>query len=106
MDIYSGKENPLSVSRKYSTVYACQFDLTLYPFDSQHCDIHLQIVSGQVSFLDVHPNSSVKYLGSDVLNEYQVMFYITKPAGGKQHPYILVNIPEEVPYQSNNILKL
>ncbi|XP_063869703.1 uncharacterized protein LOC135105499 [Scylla paramamosain] len=72
VDIYSGKENPLSVSRKYSTVYACQFDLTLYPFDSQHCDIHLQIVSGQVSFLDVHPNSSVKYLGSDVLNEYQI----------------------------------
>ncbi|XP_071539015.1 uncharacterized protein [Panulirus ornatus] len=72
VDIYSGEENPLSVSRKYATVYACQFDLTLYPFDSQYCDVHLQIVSGQVSFLDVHPSSSVEYLGSHVLNEYQI----------------------------------
>ncbi|KAG7169454.1 Gamma-aminobutyric acid receptor subunit beta-1-like 2 [Homarus americanus] len=72
VDIYSGEENPLSVSRKYSTKYACQFDLTLYPFDSQHCDIHLQIVSGQVSFLDVHPDSVVVYLGSQVLNEYKI----------------------------------
>lgn len=76
MDIYSGKENPLSVSRKYSTVYACQFDLTRYPFDTQHCDIHLQIVSGQVSFLEIHPNSSVMYLGSLILNEYQVIWCI------------------------------
>nr|XP_053640647.1 uncharacterized protein LOC128694519 [Cherax quadricarinatus] len=71
VDMYSGEDNPLSVSRKYSTVYACQFDLTLYPFDNQYCDIHLQIVSGQVSFLDVHSNSSVDYLGSEVLNEYK-----------------------------------
>ncbi|XP_069168812.1 uncharacterized protein [Procambarus clarkii] len=72
VDMYSGEENPISVSRKYSTVYACQFDLTLYPFDNQHCDIHLQIVSGQVSFLEVHSNSTVVYLGSNVLNEYKV----------------------------------
>ncbi|KAK4319126.1 hypothetical protein Pmani_009956 [Petrolisthes manimaculis] len=72
VDIYSGEENPLSVSRKYSTVYACSFDLTLYPFDNQYCDVHLQIVSGQVSFLDVHPNSSVVYLGGTVLNEYKI----------------------------------
>ncbi|KAK4308293.1 hypothetical protein Pmani_020006 [Petrolisthes manimaculis] len=72
VDIYSGEENPLSVSRKYSTVYACRFDLTLYPFDNQYCDVHLQIVSGQVSFLDVHPNSSVVYLGGTVLNEYKI----------------------------------
>ncbi|KAK3850714.1 hypothetical protein Pcinc_042595 [Petrolisthes cinctipes] len=72
VDIYSGEENPLSVSRKYSTEYACRFDLTLYPFDNQHCDVHLQIVSGQVSFLDVHPNSSVVYLGGTVLNEYKI----------------------------------
>ncbi|KAK4310013.1 hypothetical protein Pmani_018391 [Petrolisthes manimaculis] len=72
VDIYSGEENPLSVSRKYSTIYACSFDLTLYPFDNQYCDVHLQIVSGQVSFLDVHPNSSVVYLGGTVLNEYKI----------------------------------
>ncbi|KAK4304085.1 hypothetical protein Pmani_023955 [Petrolisthes manimaculis] len=72
VDIYSGEENPLSVSRKYSTDYACSFDLTLYPFDNQHCDVHLQIVSGQVSFLDVHPKSSVVYLGGSVLNEYKI----------------------------------
>ncbi|ROT75706.1 putative basement membrane-specific heparan sulfate proteoglycan core protein, partial [Penaeus vannamei] len=72
VDIYSGGGNPISVSRKYSTVYTCNFDLTLYPFDDQHCDIHMQIVSGQVSFLEASPNSSVVYLGSRVLSEYEI----------------------------------
>ncbi|XP_064083820.1 glutamate-gated chloride channel subunit beta-like [Macrobrachium nipponense] len=73
VDVYSGEENPVSVSRKYSTTYTCNFDLTLYPFDDQHCDMHLQIVSGQVAFLEVHPNSTVVYLGSTTLNEYTVI---------------------------------
>ncbi|XP_068223058.1 uncharacterized protein [Palaemon carinicauda] len=72
VDVYSGQENPLTMIRKYSTVYTCNFDLTLYPFDLQYCDMHLQIVSGQVSFLGVSDNSSVTYLGSKVLNEYEI----------------------------------
>ncbi|KAK7081121.1 hypothetical protein SK128_027947 [Halocaridina rubra] len=60
------------VSRKYSTTFTCNFDLTLYPFDDQHCDMHLQIASGQVSFLEVHPNSTVTYIGSSILNEYEI----------------------------------
>ncbi|XP_066941354.1 uncharacterized protein [Macrobrachium rosenbergii] len=72
VDVFSGEENPITVSRKYSTTYTCQFDLTLYPFDAQHCDMHLQVVSGLVSFLEVHPNSTVIYLGSKMLNEYEI----------------------------------
>ncbi|XP_068226308.1 uncharacterized protein [Palaemon carinicauda] len=72
VDVYSGEECPITVSRKYTTYFTCQFDLTLYPFDDQHCDMHLQVVSGLDSFLEVHLNSSVSYLGSKMLNEYQI----------------------------------
>ena len=33
--IYTGEENPLHVSRVYSTKWLCNYDMTWYPFDTQ-----------------------------------------------------------------------
>ena len=33
--IYKGEENPLHVSRVYSTKWLCNYDMTWYPFDTQ-----------------------------------------------------------------------
>lgn len=42
VEVYSGLENPLTVRRKYSITFQCQFDLKMYPFDQQvrylHCE--------------------------------------------------------------------
>lgn len=35
---YSGNSNPLSMSRSYSVRFACEFDLRMYPFDTQVCN--------------------------------------------------------------------
>ncbi|ROT75087.1 hypothetical protein C7M84_006373 [Penaeus vannamei] len=35
VEVYSGWENPLTVRRKYSETFQCEFDLSMYPFDQQ-----------------------------------------------------------------------
>ena len=37
--IYQGSENVLILSRVYTTTWVCEFDLTMYPFDEQKCDM-------------------------------------------------------------------
>ena len=36
---YSGSENTLSLSRNYYEPFICLFNIALYPFDTQTCDI-------------------------------------------------------------------
>ncbi|XP_064089932.1 uncharacterized protein LOC135203933 [Macrobrachium nipponense] len=73
VDVYPGTVNTLSIRRKYGTVYKCDFNLELYPFDVQQCSMHLRITSASKSFLIFDPaNSSVKYSGEAILREYRV----------------------------------
>ncbi|KAK4315526.1 hypothetical protein Pmani_013226 [Petrolisthes manimaculis] len=63
----------LTIQRKYGTVYKCNFNLALYPFDVQQCEMHLRITSELKSFLTFdHINSSVEYLSNPFLVEYEV----------------------------------
>ncbi|XP_066973211.1 uncharacterized protein [Macrobrachium rosenbergii] len=73
VDVYPGTRNTLSIKRKYGTVYKCDFNLELYPFDVQQCSMHLRITSASKSFLLFDAvNSSVKYSGEIILREYRV----------------------------------
>lgn len=72
VDIYSGEDNPLSSKRKYGIVYNCVFDLALYPFDVQECQMRLRITSAGKAFLAFDPEkSSVERAGSRLLPEYE-----------------------------------
>ena len=35
--LYNGKDNSVSVSRKYTTDFECKYKMHYYPFDIQHC---------------------------------------------------------------------
>ncbi|MPC29987.1 Glutamate-gated chloride channel subunit beta [Portunus trituberculatus] len=73
VEVYSGQDNTLTIRRKYGTVYKCNFDLRLYPFDAQQCEMHLRITSELKSFLTFDPDhSSVQYLSNPFLIEYEV----------------------------------
>ena len=37
--VYQGSENVLILSRVYTTTWVCEFDLAMYPFDEQKCDM-------------------------------------------------------------------
>lgn len=73
MDLYLGDENPLTISRRYSITFSCNFDLELYPFDVQHCDVHLQMMSASKNYITFDQTTSTAVLSaSKLLLEYQV----------------------------------
>ena len=41
--IYKGSENPIFYTRSYSVSFLCDYDLALYPFDTQTCTIVLDL---------------------------------------------------------------
>ncbi len=41
--VYSGEENPLRLDKMLSMTLACKFDLTMFPFDVQHCPLTISV---------------------------------------------------------------
>ncbi|XP_076046337.1 uncharacterized protein LOC143028315 [Oratosquilla oratoria] len=73
VEVFAGEENTLQLTRKYSTVFICDFNLILYPFDDQHCDMHLRILSASKAYLEFDlEHSLAEYLGNSLLVEYEV----------------------------------
>ncbi|KAK8744856.1 hypothetical protein OTU49_000653 [Cherax quadricarinatus] len=76
LEVYSGLENPISVRRKYSITFQCQFDLKMYPFDEQvreFCHMELTMLSASSRLL-VFDKAATKaiYRGNPQLVEYFV----------------------------------
>ena len=42
--LYTGIDNPLLYNDTYDLTFYCDFDLTKYPFDAQHCFIKVHIL--------------------------------------------------------------
>lgn len=73
VDVYPGSDNPVRISRKYSTEFVCDFNLVLYPFDNQFCVLYFRILSASQNYLyfDI-ATAAAEYEGSTVLIEYTV----------------------------------
>ncbi|XP_069982164.1 uncharacterized protein [Penaeus vannamei] len=74
VDIYEGKENPVTLSRKYSVKYACNFDLAMYPFDKQECHLEFTLSSAPRQYLVLQQlkEQGVRYEGAMNLIEYTI----------------------------------
>ncbi|XP_063883283.1 gamma-aminobutyric acid receptor subunit delta-like [Scylla paramamosain] len=93
VEIYRGDTNPLSTTRKYSTIYTCNFDLVLYPFDIQECYLRLQIISASSEYLVFNVNdSAVEYLGQKFLVEYGIGKINLKESDGGQYGEVQVQV--------------
>jgi hypothetical protein len=42
--VYSGDQNPIVLKREYDMTFSCDFDLVLYPFDTQYCFIEVKMI--------------------------------------------------------------
>ncbi|XP_076031153.1 uncharacterized protein LOC143019399 [Oratosquilla oratoria] len=70
--LFEGAYNPVIMSRVYSAVITCDFDLVLYPFDVQRCSMNMEMLSTTKSYLVFGNQSKVSYTGSTFLIEYEV----------------------------------
>lgn len=61
----------MTISRVYSTKFLCDFDMGLYPFDTQKCQINMIMKGNTGSFAQLIVEE-LKYLGPIDLTQYFV----------------------------------
>ena len=71
--IFSGDENFLYYKRGYHTIFECDYDLRLYPFDEQICHIDIEIPKFIQRYINVYPgetgNHGIKELAQFIITE-------------------------------------
>ncbi|XP_042877001.1 uncharacterized protein LOC122256409 [Penaeus japonicus] len=73
VEVYSGWDNPLTVRRKYSETFQCDFDLSMYPFDQQECRLVLTMLSASSRLLVFDESrTEAVFTGNPHLVEYTV----------------------------------
>ena len=66
-----GSDNPLTISRVYSTKFICKFDMGLYPFDQQKCQLQMVMKGNSGNFAQL-VKDELRYLGPIDLTQYFV----------------------------------
>ncbi len=69
--LYDGKENPITLSRVYSERFLCEFDMSVYPFDTQTCRV-VFVMKGNADNLVQLLAKKLDYLGPRELTIYFV----------------------------------
>ena len=57
IDIYEGRDNPITMSRVYDSEFLCNFQMQWYPFDTQTCFMEFRLDEGIASFVDLIPGT-------------------------------------------------
>lgn len=61
----------MAISRVYSIKFICEFDMGKYPFDTQTCQIYMEMKGNSGSFAKLIP-AQLNYLGPIDLTQYFV----------------------------------
>ena len=74
--LFSGRTNAIYLSREYYQEYACEFDLTYYPFDTQLCFMVFEVQGKTDNYIrlskDEREGAGIEFLSSRDLVEYQI----------------------------------
>ncbi len=66
-----GTENPITLRRVYSEKFLCEFDMSVYPFDTQNCEATF-VMKGNSDNLVRLISKKLNYLGPKDLRQYFV----------------------------------
>lgn len=68
---YKGQDNPLTISRVYTSSWICDFDMAVYPFDTQRCLVKFTMKGNSGNFALLQTDT-LRYLGPIDLTQYFV----------------------------------
>ena len=68
---YRGSENPITISRVYDAEFICDFNMAVYPFDTQKCSVVLILKGNRGKFVQMMLDE-MNYLGPIDLAQYFV----------------------------------
>ena len=78
IEVYTGSENFITISRVYSIKYFCEYDMRWYPFDQQICTIDMVLDGVLDNYAQLVPGQ-LKFSGAKELTQYFVRsFKISK----------------------------
>ena len=69
--VYKGGDNPLTIARVYDNEFLCDFDMRVFPFDTQNCSIVMVMAGNSGKFVHLVIDE-FKYLGPIDLTQYFV----------------------------------
>ena len=69
--LFEGAENPMIYDRVYSEQFDCDYQLSWYPFDRQHCTIVIRPTDDLMDYVDIAP-AVLRYAGPSDLREFLV----------------------------------
>ena len=93
IEVFTGNENTIVMSRVYSIKFFCEYNMRWYPFDQQTCNIDL-IMNGVLdNYADLLPGG-VQFSGPKELTQYFVKDFIIKKKkiGGKNAVIISITL--------------
>ncbi len=70
--LYKGSQNPITLTRVYSAKFLCDYDMSVYPFDSQKCSSIFLMKGNAGKFVHLKADNA-SYLGPTELPQYFVM---------------------------------
>ena len=69
---FCGSENPLIYSRKFTLTSKCDFNLALFPFDTQTCSISLDVGDSIKKFVELK-GTNINFVGEKKLATFYVI---------------------------------
>ena len=69
---FAGTDNPLHLERFYNQRFLCDYKLSWYPFDVQHCFLRMEMKKAYSPFTQLVVES-YQYLGERFLTQYEVV---------------------------------
>ena len=71
-EIYSGKENPLTLLVKKRVKFSCSFDnIKNFPFGKQRCSLNFYILGSDNKLTEFHPDQLINF-GAEEIGQYVI----------------------------------
>ena len=91
IEVFSGAENRITISRVYSIQFYCEYDMRWYPFDQQTCRIEM-ILDGVLDNYATLELGEIVFSGPMELTQYYVQEYLMKKTMIQGKSAIIVSI--------------
>jgi hypothetical protein len=69
--MFSGAENNHDLTKEFTVLWICEFDMQWYPFDTQNCIMQYKIMNKYAKLADLAPHT-MSYAGPEELTQYVV----------------------------------
>ena len=78
IEVFTGSENRITISRVYSIQFYCEYQMAWYPFDQQTCKVEMLLDGVLDNYADLQ-SGGIQFSGPKELTQYFVKnFEITK----------------------------